>query len=125
MVHARKARTVEGEGQRRTAAPVMVQEVSPVRKAVPVEKVETPQPPVVAEEEVVRHEELYEEPNKVTVVVKLEQGETTTEYKKVVYKWGGAFYFKDGQSCSREVYDREARRTDQLAGATPRSKGVD
>lgn len=125
VVQAGKAKGMEGEEPRRSTAPVMAEETSPVRMAQPKEQGEIPPVSMPWEELPVRHEELYEEPNKVTMVVKLETGATTTEYRKVVYKWGGAFYFKNGQSCSREVYDREARQQEQLAGATPRSKGVD
>jgi hypothetical protein len=124
-VQAVKARTVEGEENRRKSEPVLVEEVSPVRKARPAAQDETPPAPAMADEAKVRHEELYEEPNKVTMVIRLETATAVNEYRKVVYKWGGAFYFKNGVSCTREVYDREARQQDQIAGATPRSKGVD
>lgn len=117
-----KAGERSGEEPRRTIVPVVAEERSTVRRAVAVEGSEVP--PVVepVSMEAVRHEELFEEPNKVTMVVKLESDGATTEYRKVVYKWGGAYYFKNGYSCSRELYDREAR-GEQLAGATPRSKG--
>src|SRR5690606_10839202 len=71
-VQAVKARTVEGEENRRKSEPVLVEEVSPVRKARPAAQDETPPAPAMADEAKVRHEELYEEPNKVTMVIRLE-----------------------------------------------------
>jgi hypothetical protein len=70
---------------------------------------------------VVRDEELIVEPSRVTTVVTLSTGDRKDEYRKVVHKWGGLYYFKNGNTCTQEVYDREAR-DEQLAGASPRSK---
>jgi hypothetical protein len=76
---------------------------------------------VVEEDHPVRHEELVVEPTKVMTIVRLEKGGTVTEYRKVFHKWGGTFYFRNGEACSQLVYEQEAR-PEQLAGATPRGK---
>jgi hypothetical protein len=56
----------------------------------------------------VRHKELIVEPNQVVVVVRVEEPQHTVEYKKVVRKYGGTYYFKDGISCTKLTYDSEA-----------------
>lgn len=63
-----------------------------------------------------RSEDLQVEPNKVTTVVTLETAGVKTEYRKVIHKWGGTFYFKDGKTCTQQIYEREAL-SEQLAGA--------
>lgn len=56
----------------------------------------------------VRHKDVVVEPNQVITVVRVEQGENANEYRKVVRKYSGTFYFKDGSSCSQSTYEREA-----------------
>jgi hypothetical protein len=58
--------------------------------------------------EILRNEELIVEPNQVIVRIQLDNGKERTEYRKVTHKYGQTFYFKDGQSTSRLVYEREA-----------------
>lgn len=110
-----------GEDGRRTITPVVVEEsprVAPA-KAVVKEEERPAEEDVVAD--VVRNEELLVEPSRVTAIVKVSIGDHTDEYRKVTHKFGGQYYFKNGATCTREVFEREAS-ADQLAGATPRSK---
>ena len=58
--------------------------------------------------EVVRDEELTVEPNTLTTRITLTRAGVSTEYRRIVHKWGGVFYFKNGESCSKEVYEKEA-----------------
>jgi len=96
-----------GEVGRRSIEPVVKEEERPEEEVVVVE--------------VVRNEELLVEPSRVTTVVKVATADHTDEYRKVTHKWGGQYYFKNGATCTKEIYDKEAA-ADQLAGATPRSK---
>ncbi|HRO38452.1 MAG TPA: hypothetical protein PLV70_02810 [Flavobacteriales bacterium] len=57
---------------------------------------------------VVRHHDLIIQPNEVVTVISVEQGESVTEYRRVARKFGGVFYFKNGQSCSQFTYENEA-----------------
>ena len=56
----------------------------------------------------IRHQEVIVEPNQVVTVVRLERGDESTEYRRVVRKYSGIFYFKDGRSCSQLIYENEA-----------------
>ena len=58
--------------------------------------------------EVVRQEELIVETNKVVTLIRLEQAGLITEFRRIAHKWGGVFYFKNGDSCTKEVYETEA-----------------
>jgi hypothetical protein len=95
------------EGSRRQTTPVIGSEVRP----------EEHHPEVFTD----RVEELIVEPNKVMTVIQLTTGDVTTEYRKVIHKWGSTFYFKDGVACTAVIYEKEAL-GDRLAGATPRGK---
>lgn len=111
----------EGRDDRRAAAPVMVEEAPRVARARTVEQSEE-RPPVIAEEPVAdRTEDLIVEVGKVTTIVKLEADGVVTEYRRVYHKWGGTFFFKNGLSCTQQVYDNETL-APQLAGASPRGK---
>jgi hypothetical protein len=67
-----------------------------------------------------RNEELIVSSDKVIMVVTLTSEQRQDEYRKVTHKWGGTFFFKNGQACSKEIYEREAfAEADRLAGATP------
>lgn len=115
------SKPVEGEDGRRTAAPVMAEEASPVEKA-RANAEEEERPEIIVEEPVTnRTEDLVVESGKVTTVVKLETEGVVTEYRRVFHKWGGTFYFKNGNTCTQMQYEEETRQ-EQLAGATPRSK---
>lgn len=120
------AKAHEGQDTRRTLAPVVKEEESPVAMATPVAKEEAPPNVVPVEEEVLRNEELLVETNKVTTIIRLEKRGVVTEYRKITHKWGTTYYFRDGLACSQLVYEREALATrpqeDRLAGATPRAK---
>lgn len=66
-----------------------------------------------------RHEELIVSRDKVIMLVTLSSEQRQDEYRKVTHKWGGTYFFKNGQACSREVYEREAfGEVERLAGAT-------
>ena len=116
-----EATVYEGGDQRRTTAPVVQEEMSPVAMARRAQGEDIRPENVVEEDHPVRHEELVVEPTKVMTIVRLEKGGTITEYRKVFHKWGGTFYFRNGEACSQLVYEQEAR-PEQLAGATPRGK---
>ncbi|MCB9170167.1 MAG: hypothetical protein H6594_07445 [Flavobacteriales bacterium] len=97
-----------GEDGRRVDQATAGDEDSPVRpaRADPGAE-ERPTVPVIVEE-VVRDEELQVEPNSLTTRITLTQGGVATEYERIVHKWGGVFYFKNGASCTREIYEKEA-----------------
>lgn len=56
----------------------------------------------------VRHQDVIVNPNEVVTVIKLEQGPVVNEYRRVVRKYSGVFYFKNGRSCSQLTYEQEA-----------------
>ncbi len=99
---------VSGEDQRRTLAVRESSEPSPVRPAPVNERSETKPEIKRPVPEILRNEELIVEPNQVIVRIQLDNGKERTEYRKVTHKYGQTFYFKDGQSTSRLVYEREA-----------------
>lgn len=98
----------EAQDQRRSTTPNLVEEPSPVVKARPVLRAESPEFPERIAEQPVRWEELIVEPTKVMTVIRLELGGSEAEYRKVTHKWGDTFYFKNGATCSRQVYEKEA-----------------
>jgi flagellar biosynthesis GTPase FlhF len=112
----------EGSDARRSIVPVIVSEESPVAMAKMVQATDARPHQEFNEPETVRDEQLLVETNSVTTVIKLTRADQVDEYRKVVHKWGGSFYFKNGATCSQEVYQREAVVRDAIAGATPRSK---
>ena len=97
-----------GDEQRRSLSAKEGIETSPVRAAVATERVE--EKPALSEvvPEVIRNEELIVEPNQVITRIELDNGKDRTEYRKVVHKFGPVFYFKDGQSISKLIYESEA-----------------
>ncbi len=97
-----------GDDQRRLVAASAAEEVSPVKVARPNEVVESRPEEVKKPEEITRNEELIVEPNQVIVRIELANGKERTEYRKVVHKYGPTFYFKDGQSISKLIYESEA-----------------
>lgn len=102
------ATPMEGTDQRMASNPRMVTEKSPVEPAqahVGHEPRPKFEPTPVTQ---VRHQDVIVEPNQVITVVRFEEGEVTTEYRKVIRKYSGTYYFKDGQSCSRIIYENEA-----------------
>lgn len=115
------AEPVKGHDGRRMVEPVMAEEPSRVERARPHSASEE-RPAAERDEPVVnRTEDLVVETGKVTTIVRIEVDGKSTEYRRVYHKWGGTFFFKDGQACSQVEYD-SAVRTEQLAGATPRGK---
>lgn len=86
----------------------MEEEASRMAKAIPLQDSDRAMFPEVVAPAVERHEELVIEPNKVMTIVRLEQDGVVNDYRKVIHKWGATFYFKNGESCSQQVYDREA-----------------
>jgi len=115
------AKPSAGQDSRRGSSPVLVEEPSPVAKARSTMGEDHQDLPETDEQEIVREEELIIEPNKVMTVVRLAQGVQHTEYKKVIHKWGATYYFKNGETCTQQIYDREAM-GDRLVDALPRSK---
>ncbi len=102
------SKPIEGSERRSSPPPRMEQEPSPVQVALAHASSE-PRPkfeatPVVT----VRQKDVIVEPGQVVTVVRVEQGSSSTEYRKVVRKYSGVFYFKNGASCSRFIYEQEA-----------------
>ncbi|MEZ4738212.1 MAG: hypothetical protein R2818_02390 [Flavobacteriales bacterium] len=117
-----KSLVVEGGDTRREIRPVIVEEAPRSALATVNKRDETRPNQEVDEPEVVREEQLLVEANSVTTVVRLTLAEKVDEYRRVVHKWGGNYYFKNGEACTQEVYQREARSTDAIAGAVARGK---
>lgn len=107
------------EGRRSVSATVAV-EASRVERA----KTHVQEEPRPSEDiemsEVHMDQRTLVEPTRVTTVVTVTSGEIVDEYRKVIHKWGGLFYFKNGATCTAEMYQRGTQ-ADQLAGAA-RSK---
>jgi len=102
------AQVVEGSDSRRAIDPVTGEEASPVHAA-PASAQEELRPEVAVDlPGVVRQEELIVEANKVVTLIRLEQAGFITEFQRIAHKWGGVFYFKNGDTCSKEVYESEA-----------------
>lgn len=99
---------VEGSDQRTPTEPRMAEEVSPVLPA-QVYAAAEPRPKFEATPVVrVRHQDVIVEPNQVITVVRMQVDNEVTEYRKVIRKYSGTYYFKDGKSCSRLTYESEA-----------------
>lgn len=99
---------IQGGDTRRTASPQMGQDPSPVQMA-RARMEEEPRPvrePAITP--VVRHQDVIVQPNEVVTIIRVENGELVTEYRRVSRKYSGVFYFKDGKSCSRLTYEQEA-----------------
>lgn len=119
--NALASKAQEGQDERRTIEPVLVEEPSRMAPARINESTEA-RPAVTKEEPIInRTEDLIVESGKVTTVVQLESNGVVTEYRRVFHKWGGTFFFKDGSACSQTEYDQVTRQ-EQLAGASPRGK---
>lgn len=99
----------------------MVEEASRVAKARAIEQTEQRPVEVVEEPTVERTEDLVVEAGKVTTIIRLESEGVTSEYRRVYHKWGGTFFFKNGATCTQQVFENEAM-APQLAGAGPRGK---
>lgn len=97
-----------GNDPRRPVTANAAEEPSRVKVASPNEVVESKPEEQRKAEEVTRNEELIVEPNQVIVRIELANGTERTEYRKVVHKYGPTFYFKDGQSISKLIYESEA-----------------
>lgn len=102
-------------------APVRVERQRNVAQAT--EGMVSPPAPLLADAPVLRDEELIVEPNKVVTVIRLERNGMVTEYRRVSHKWGDVFYFKNGSTCSRQLYEQEALdERDRLVDVVPRGK---
>lgn len=102
------AKPIEGDVVRRAEEVHAVAEPSRVRPAKPNAMAEARPKFEPTPSQVQRREELIVEPNQVVTVIRLDNGTAQNEYRKVVRKYSGIFYFKDGQSCTQLVYEREA-----------------
>ncbi len=116
---ARKAAELAArEEARRKPMPapeVAARPAPPVVRPSPAEAPRPAEPPVFRPtaahrmpDDVVRNEELVVGSDQVITVIRLERAGVRTEFKRVYHKWGGVFYFKNGNSCSRELYESEA-----------------
>ncbi|MBX2972957.1 MAG: hypothetical protein KF797_07635 [Flavobacteriales bacterium] len=115
------SKAIAGEDMRRSAAPVVREEASRVERA-RMHTAQDPQPEEqVYEPEIAMDQQTIVEPTRVTTIVTVTIGDSVAEYRKVTHKWGGQYFFKNGQTCSAEAYQRGTQ-AEQLAGATPRGK---
>lgn len=106
------ARTIavptKGFEVRQPTSPRMAGERSPVQPAL-AHVSEEPRPKFEpAPMATVRHQDVIVEPNQVVTVIRLVRGSAETEYRKVIRKYSGTFYFKAGSSCSRSIFESEA-----------------
>lgn len=85
---------VKGEESRRTTEPVVAQDSRP--------------PDPVHQPQTFRHEELVIESNRVTTIIVLDTDGQRTEYRRVFHKFGGTYFFKNGEPCSAVIYEQEA-----------------
>ncbi|MCB0765933.1 MAG: hypothetical protein KDB95_01855 [Flavobacteriales bacterium] len=110
-----------GQDDRRSTTPIVQEEVSRMERAVLNSKEDIR--PELTEEvaNVVMDQQTLVEPNRVTMIVTVRVGPEVDEYRKVTHKWGGQYYFKNGLTCTQEVYQRGIQ-ADQLAHGDPRSK---
>lgn len=115
------SKVVAGADVRRTATPVVREETSRVERAKPNVNEDTKPVLEQPELEVSMDQQTVVEPTRVITTVTVKVGEEVDEYRKVTHKWGGQFFFKNGETCTAEIYQRGTQ-ADQLAGATPRGK---
>ena len=101
----------EGEDARRSVGVNEMSEEPRIAPALPNTMEESPVVAEAIEPKVNRKEELIVEPNQVVTVIKLWTDAQKAEYKKIVHKYGAVFYFKNGQACSKELYQQEALAT--------------
>jgi len=102
------AKPHEGDDDRKGLKASTAQEEIPVRPAQAVMKEEQRPEVVAVVADKVRKEELIVEPNQVVTRIELQTDAQKNEYRKVVRKYGGTFYFKNGQPCSQLIYESEA-----------------
>lgn len=101
-------KAMETEESRRALEPRVLEEPRRVQPAV-AHSLQEPRPkfePTAVL--VVRHQDVIVQPNEVITVIKLGVGEEVTEYRRVARKYSGVFYFKNGRSCSKQIYESEA-----------------
>lgn len=99
---------VAGSDGRAQTEPRINSEPSPVQAAAAHASSE-PRPKFEATPSVrIRHQDVIVEPNQVITVVRMQENDVVTEYRKVIRKYSGTFYFKDGKSCSQHTYESEA-----------------
>jgi len=120
QIHTLASTPNAGEDSRRSVPMGMAEERSPIAMAKVNVKEEDRVEEPIEQPELVRNEELLVESNRVTTVVMVTLGDHADEYRKVVHKWGGQYYFKNGITCSQLQYDSVALgQNEDLAGATP------
>lgn len=99
---------VVGADGRMPTEPRINSEPSPVQAA-QARAFDEPRPKFEASKPVrARHQDVIVEPNQVITVVRMEENNVVTEYRKVIRKYSGTYYFKDGKSCSQLTYESEA-----------------
>lgn len=107
-VAARITPPMEGGDLRKEQGPRSGQEASPVQAA-KVREATEPKPKFEATAMYrTRKQDVIVEPNQVITVVRMQENDVVTEYRKVIRKYSGTFYFKDGRSCSQRTYESEA-----------------
>jgi hypothetical protein len=58
-----------------------------------------------------RTEEIIKEANRTITQVKMQREHMTYTYKKVVYNWGGIYYFRDDTDITKFVFESESNAT--------------
>lgn len=59
---------------------------------------------LISEDEKITREDIVEK-NRIITLIKVTRGKTTTEYRRVNYRWGGPFYFKNEiSSISEDIF---------------------
>ncbi|MEO8068464.1 MAG: hypothetical protein ABI599_12285 [Flavobacteriales bacterium] len=98
----------EGADARRSVEVTEMSEEPRIASAVVNNGEEAPVVVEIADAKLNRKEELIVEPNQVITVIQLWTDAQKAEYKKIVHKYGAIFYFKNGQACSKELFQQEA-----------------
>ena len=54
-------------------------------------------------------EETYQEPNRKIIRVIVNNGKRANEFKKIIYKWGGVYFFKNNVSITEDIFSLETK----------------
>ena len=102
-----RAPAQSGESSRSSMGTVEGFEASPIRQAEAEEGFEQPVEKVSVVVPIERSEDVVVEKAKVITKLQYTEDGVVTVYMKVFHKWGGTFYFKNGKSCSQQVFELE------------------
>lgn len=54
-------------------------------------------------------EEIYDEPSRKVIRIIVNDGTYANEYKKIIYNWGGVYYFKNNASITESVFNMKTK----------------